>query len=153
MNETVECKYSKCLHDEKTLLKEEAIKSGNRYYHANCYKNKEDIKQIVDLFKKNINSNPVYSQLQNVINNIVFTRGLGSDLLLFGLKFYIENKIPLNYPQGLYYVIQNKEMIKAYNKNKVKNMGKFIEIESEDNGVSFNYAPTKTKGFEDILRG
>ena len=87
---TVSCKYSSCLHDSKELNKEEAVKSGNSYYHSDCFKTKEDIKKIIDLFKNHINPNPVYSQLQSVIKNIVFTKGLGSDFLLFVLQYYID---------------------------------------------------------------
>jgi len=151
MRDMVKCKYSKCLHDRRELNKDDAVKDGNAYYHEDCLRTKEDIKQIIALFQQKVNANPVYSQLQSVINNIVFTKGLGSELLLFGLKYYIENKIPLNYPQGLYYVVQNKEMINAYHKNKVMIMGK-IDIKNEDDN-SFTRVPTKVKGFEDIIRG
>lgn len=151
MRNIVKCKYSKCLHDTRELDKDDAVKVGSTYYHEDCLRTKEDIKQIIALFQQKVNANPVYSQLQSVINNIVFTKGLGSGLLLFGLKYYIDNKIPLNYPQGLYYVVQNKEMINAFHKNTVKNMGK-IDIKNEDNNV-FAHVPTKVKGFEDIIRG
>ena len=147
----VSCKYSSCLHETKELNKEDAVKSGNSYYHSDCFKTKEDIKQIIDLFKNHINPNPVYSQLQSVIKNIVFTKGLGSDFLLFGLKYYIEHKIPLNYPQGLYYVIQNKNVVDAYNKEKVKNIKKNVEITDETES-SFTHVPVKNNGFADILQ-
>jgi hypothetical protein len=148
---TVTCKYSSCLHDSKELNREDAVKSGNSYYHSDCYKTKEDIKTIIDLFKNHINPNPVYSQLQSVIKNIVFTKGLGSDFLLFGLQYYIEHKIPLNYPQGLYYVIQNKNVIDAYNKSKLKDIKKNIEIKEETNS-EFQHIPVKNNGFADILK-
>ena len=137
---TVTCKYSGCLHPEKTLDKEQAIKSGNSYYHPDCFQTKEDIKP-----------NPLYSTLQSVIKNIVFTKGLGSDFLLFGLQYYIDHKIPLNYPQGLYYVIQNKQVLDAYNKSKVKNMKNNIEIK-EDSGSEFTHVPIQNKSFADIIK-
>lgn len=148
---TVTCKYSGCLHLEKTLDKEQAIKSGNSYYHPDCFQTKEDIKKIIDLFKNHVNPNPVYSTLQSVIKNIVFTKGLGSDFLLFGLQYYIDHKIPLNYPQGLYYVIQNKQVLDAYNKSKVKNMKSNIEIK-EDSGSEFTHVPIQNKSFADIIK-
>lgn len=146
----VTCKYSNCLHDDRQLNKDDAIRSGNAYYHKDCFKTKEDIKQIIALFQKHINSNPVYSQLQTVIKNIVFTKGLGSDLLLFGLKYYIENKIPLNYPQGLYYVIQNKQMIAAYNKQSRKSANHQVDILKETES-KFVHKPLKSKNFSDII--
>ena len=150
-SETVTCKYSNCLHESKEIRKEDAVKKGNFYYHPDCLQTQKDIKEIIDLFKNKINPNPVYSQLQSVIKNIVFTKGLGSDFLLFGLKYYIEHKIPLNYPQGLYYVIQNKEMINAYNKQRAVAVKQSVEIKEETN-TSFTHVPTKTNGFADILK-
>lgn len=151
----VKCKYANCLHETKELNKEEAIKSGNSYYHPDCFRTKEDIKQVIDLFKKHINPNPVYAQLHSVIKNIVFTKNVSSELLLFGLKYYIDHKIPLNYPQGLYYVIQRKEVIDAYNKAKVKEMLKekseTVEIAASVE-TEFTHVATKTRGFADILR-
>ena len=112
---------------------------------------KEDIKKIIDLFKNHVNPNPVYSTLQSVIKNIVFTKGLGSDFLLFGLRYYIDHKIPLNYPQGLYYVIQNKQMLDAYNKTKVKNIKSNIEI-TEDSKSEFTHIPIQNKSLADIIK-
>ena len=71
--EIVTCKYKNCLHDTKELCKSEAVRKGNSYYHEDCLQTQEEIKEIIDLFKKHINPNPVYAQLQSVIKNIVFT--------------------------------------------------------------------------------
>ena len=152
---TVKCKYGKCKHESKEIEKSEAVKVGNAYYHADCFKDKENRKEIIDLFVNNINPNVVFSQLQAVVRTIVDDRGNSSDFLLFGLKYYIEHKIPLNYPQGLYYVIQNKEVNAEYKKIKAKEImvkENFVTQESS-NEVEFSYKPTKQKGFSDILGG
>lgn len=145
------CKYTNCLHDDKEIKKEEAVKSGSAYYHKDCLQTKDDIKEIIKLFKECINPNPVYAQLQSVIKNIIFIKGIQSDFLLFGLRYYIEHKIPLNYPQGLYYVIQNKDVANAYNKSKIKDVRKSVEI-TEQTEVQFKHIPTKNSGFADILK-
>ena len=88
--------------------------------------------------------------MQSVIKNIVFTKKLGSSFLLYGLKYYIAHKIPLNYPQGLYYVIQNKDVINGYAKEKTKNIKQSVEI-TEETESNFTYIPTKTNSFADIL--
>lgn len=147
----VKCRYSNCLHESRELNKEEAVKSNCFYYHSDCFKTKEDIKKIISLFRTHINPNPVYAQLQTVIKNIVFSRGLGSDFLLFGLEYYIEHKISLNYPQGLYYVVQNKNVIDAYRKARVKDIKKSIEI-TEETSSEFTHVPVKNNGFADILK-
>ena len=150
-NTTAICKYSHCLHDNREIEKRKAIRVGNSYYHSDCFKTKEDIKEIVNLFKAHINANPVYAQLQSVINNIIFVKKIQSDFLLFGLRYYIEHKIPLNYPQGLYYVIQNKDVTNAYNKTKAKEIKKSVEI-TEQTETEFKFVPTKNKGFADIIK-
>lgn len=153
MSDIVKCRYKNCIHDNKELDKSEAVKIGNSYYHKECNEIKEDIKSIVDLFTKHINSNVVYNVLLKVINEIIFTKKIDSKFLLFGLKYYIQNKIPLNYPQGLYYVIQNKDVKNTYNKYLAKQQikeNKVIIIENND--TDFNFKPTKTKGFGDILQ-
>lgn len=148
--EIVTCKYRNCLHDTKELSKTDAIKKGKSYYHPDCLQTREEIKEIIDLFKTHINPNPVYAQLQSVIKNIVFTKKLGSSFLLYGLKYYIEHKIPLNYPQGLYYVIQNKDVIKGYAKERVRKMKQSVEI-TEETESSFTHIPTKIDSFADII--
>ena len=150
-SETVICRYTNCPHKNKEIRREDAVKKDNLYYHPDCLQTQSDIKEIIDLFKNKINPNPVYSQLQSVIKNIVFTKGLGSEFLLFGLRYYIEHKIPLNYPQGLYYVIQNKEMINAYNKQKAVAVKQSVEIK-EETSTSFTHVPTKANGFADIIK-
>lgn len=156
-NDIVKCRYSKCLHESQEMNKKDAIQEGNSYYHPDCFRTKEEIKEIIDLFAKYINPNPVYAQLHKVINTIVFDKGLGSEFLLFGLRYYITHKIPLNYPGGLYYVVQNKEVLRAYNKEKIKkeisaNKDRIESQEySEDNSRDFGYIPQKPKTIEDVV--
>lgn len=151
-SEIVKCRSSRCLHEKKELLKEDAVNPKKGFfYHKDCYQTQEDIKEIIDLFAKKINPNVVYSQLRHVINTIVYDKGIGSELLLFGLKYYIHNNINLNYPGGLYYVVQNKSMIKAFRDNKAKALKEEkVEI-TEDNNSNFTYVAMKNNGFADIL--
>lgn len=148
---TVICRYKNCLHENKEINREEAVQSGTMYYHADCLKTKEDIKQIINLFVTHINPNPVYAQLNGVIHNIVFTKKLDSELLLFGLQYYINHKIPLRYPQGLHYVVQNTDVVEAYNKFKIKDIKKTTTI-IENNDTAFVHVPVKNRGFADILK-
>ena len=46
-NTTAICKYSHCLHSNREIEKEKAVRVGNAYYHSDCFKTKEDIKEIV----------------------------------------------------------------------------------------------------------
>lgn len=150
----VTCRYRNCLHDDKKLYISDAVKEGNMYYHPDCLQTKKEIKQIIDLFVEKVNPNPVYSQLQAVIKNIVFTKKVPSEFLLFGLRYYIKNKLNLNYPQGLYYVIQNKDVKAAYAKMKAEPVKKAaIDLSEPSTEVSFTHRPAKAKSIADILNG
>lgn len=150
--EIVKCRSSHCLHESKELLKEDAVNPKKGFfYHKDCYQTQEEIKEIIDLFSKKINPNVVFSQLRHVINIIVYDKGIGSELLLFGLKYYIQNNIKLNYPMGLYYVVQNKSVIDAFHDYKAKRItNKKVDIE-EENIQSFKHVAVKNKGFADAL--
>lgn len=153
----VKCRYSHCSHDSREMNAEEAVKSGNAYYHPNCYEVKDNIRQITAMFTENVNSNVVHSQLAKIINDIVFAKGIASELLLFGLNYYISNKIRLNYPAGLYYVVQNKEMLNAYKLSKQKKIEKsWLAMDNfeteEDEEINFKIKTKRNTGFEAILR-
>ena len=105
-------------------------------------------------FRGKVNPNPVYSQLQAVIKNIVFTKKVSSEFLLFGLRYYVKNKLNLNYPQGLYYVIQNKDVKAAYAKMKAEPAKKAaIDLSEPSTEISFTHRPAKAKSIADILNG
>ena len=110
------CRATHCLHDTKEINtdSDKYFQKGSCYYHSDCYKTVQDIKQIVDLWTTKINQNVVYPQLMKTLNHIIYTKHVNSDMVLFGLRYYINNHIPLNYPGGLYYVLQNKQMMQAY---------------------------------------
>ena len=149
----VKCRYAHCLHESKDVNTEEAVHVGNMYYHQDCFQVKEDINKIVELFAMKVNPNVVYPVLKRTVNNIVFGKGVASDFLLFGLNYYIKKKIPLNYPAGLYYVIQNKDVQKEYDKQFTKR--KTVQIYMDDAGEekTFQFKPKKQIGFDSILKG
>lgn len=151
---TVVCRFKNCIHESREIAKEEAVKVGNLYYHEDCAKIKDDIALTIELFEKHINPNPVFVQLRAVINNIIFDRKVDSEFLVFALKYYIEKKIPLRYPQGLYYMVQNLEAKEAFDKKmaeKFKNIK--VDLSETKEEVTFEYKPIKQKGFGDILGG
>lgn len=151
--ETYTCKFGHCKHESKEIPKDEAVKIGNAYYHKDCAKNKNNTNLAIELFEQHVNANPVHAQLRAVINNILYTKNIDSDFLVFALRYYIEHRIPLRYPQGLYYVIQNKEAAEAFEKKRAEKF-KNVKVDlSETKEVEFTYRPTKQKGFADILGG
>lgn len=151
MAKTVKCRYKYCSHEIKDIPKENAIKVGNSYYHSDCYKESQEKKQVADLFFKHCNKDSPPPQLWRTINDIVHKKGVSSELLLYGINYYIRNNIPLNYPPGLYYVVANKEMNSEYAKHKFSKQK--IEFRtSGEIGTKFNYKKKK-KTLNDLLEG
>lgn len=154
MGKIVKCRYAYCsrFHESTELPIEEAVQSGKTtYYHADCYKESQSIRNTIDLFQKHINKNVVFAILKKTINNIVYERGIDAEYLEFGLRYYIKNKIPLNYPGGLYYVIQNKDIEKEWNKLKIKQAKPSFEIKDENNSREYDYKPTQENDISSIL--
>lgn len=160
----VKCRYGHCLHETKELNAEDAVKIGNAYYHKDCNQTKEEIKKIADIFVERVNRNVVFPVLMKTINNIVFDKGIGSEFLLFALNSYLNKNKPLNYPGGLYYIIQNAEIQREYKLLQEKKMHEeqfriqkeaaaeaFTIDSSNSNGNTFTYKPTKQKGFDAIF--
>lgn len=161
-NDFCTCKYRHCLHGEnKRLLKSEAVRVGNSYYHPDCYDTKQTVAEIIDYFTKEINPDVVYMVLMKTINNIVFPKdrpGVSAERLLFQLKYYCTHGYKIKYPGGIYYAIQNRDAFEAYKKYKAQQAMKIknpsFKIDDEQNkskeGVVLFKKP---KGFEDIVKG
>lgn len=113
------CKYTHCRHESREIPDDEAVTpNGTTYYHADCYKEKESIDNIIKLWADCVDQSPIYAQLRNVVNKIVFNNGIPADQLLFCLKWCIEHRWKLRHPSGLYYVAKDDEAIAAYNEAK-----------------------------------
>lgn len=146
----MKCKYAHCKHETKDIPKGQEIKNGTGYWHEDCLKESLAIREVIDIFTKDINSNVVMPQLRRTINNIVYDKGIEAEFLLFGLKYYVSHKIPLNYPGGLYYVLQNKDVQKEWDRVQTRNIKKEFVIE-EDNNRKYEYKNTVDNDINKIL--
>ena len=146
------CGSTHCLHESKEFTEDDkTITVGKKTYHEDCWMVQDQITKVCDLFYRKVNSNVVFSNLRKVVNEIVYGRGISPDVLYFGINYYIDNHIPLNYPAGLFYVIQNKKMIAAYNKAKVQKLDYKFEVENNKTN-EYQYNPkTNNSGFSNIL--
>lgn len=151
----VKCRYSHCLHETKELNAEDSMKQGSAYYHKDCFKTKDDIQRIIKLFSERANQNVVYAQLFKTVNNIIFEKGISSDFLLFSMNHWLNAGHQLNYPGGLYYVIQDKSAQSEYKRlQNLKLMDQQKDaFEIHDSTESkFEYKPNnRISGFEAIL--
>lgn len=145
------CSYKYCFCEDN----EEMVKNGTWKYHQECLDTKNDIAEIAQLFQEKINSNVVYPQLYGVINNIVFQKGVTTKFLKFGLEYYIDHRIKLNYPAGLYYILQNREVQNAWDKAQVVKIKQKMKENVDDDMAllesDFTYKPTKQKTIGDIF--
>jgi hypothetical protein len=111
----LKCGYNHCLFDGE-VDKEMAIKIGSRYYHKDCAKQKQDKEEIRKIYLEEVNSTEVVKVLNAVINNIIHIKKVDSGLLLYALKYAIQNKFTFHSPAGLYYIINNKNIKDNYYK-------------------------------------
>ena len=120
----VRCRYAKCpkLHESQELRKEDAVTGGKQkyYYHPDCYQMMQTVNQIRDLFIKEINpllTGQQVGMLVATINNIIFGKNVSAGFLKFAVEYFIKHKPgALKHPQGLHYIIQDKNVIAAWKK-------------------------------------
>ena len=118
----VNCRYPKCreLHESTEILKSEAIKHGKGYYHDDCLHTMLKVTEIRDLFYKEVNplmTGKQIGELVSIVNHLIFKKDIKPDFILFALQYYIKYKPgSLNYPGGIAYIVQNKDVIAAWKK-------------------------------------
>ena len=145
------CKYAHCKHESRELSPEEEVQYGNGYWHQDCLSESLAIRQIIDLFSTKCNKNVVMSQLRHVINEIVYNRGVEARMLLFGIQHYLQHHWKLNYPGGLYYVIQSKDVLAEWNKQSVKEMKTNFTVDDDNNGRKYEFKSGNEKDITKIL--
>lgn len=171
------CGFSHCAHADGKVAEDEAVKIGTRYWHKDCYEVSETIKDIRETYLDKISSSVVVSALNKIINNIVFGKKLenkkitkaqsnleAARYLQFCIDYALEHKIPITHAPGLYYLIDNVRVKKAYEKKNElemqKEMKKQMDVEIESKPVDTTVKPTTNFsagsgnfGFGNILGG
>lgn len=149
----MKCRYKYCRFGGE-VDKSQAVKDGNQYYHKECYQEKEDKAKIRQLYVEYIDKNVNYSILNRTINNIVNSKGISSDFLLFTVMYIVSNKMNINTPMGLYYYIDNQRIKDAYNEYKLKERAKKLNPLSAKTIVNEvkEYRIQENKGWASILR-
>lgn len=153
MKETVKCRYAHCKHGGEEVRREDAVQVGKAFYHPDCYKEKEELNEIVQFYIDNFDKTPIMGQLRKTINTLVFDRNYPTDYILFGMRYTKNNNIPLRHPGGLYYMVKNEKIQERYQAMKAKKAVSTAEFK-----VDSTYAPVegyedkgKVKGFGGIL--
>lgn len=170
----VHCRYPKCtkLHETTELSIDDAIKGGskNSYYHPDCWHTMQTVNKIRDTFVKEIN--PVMTGKQigilvSTVNNLIFSKNVDVDLILFALEYFIKYKPgKLHQPFGLHYIVQDRDVEAAWKKERerriraemqsaVEQLGEMLSDDSEvDFGIPDNklvYKPQNKSKFSNVL--
>ena len=170
------CGYGRCAHENKIVYEPESVKINTRRWHRDCYELQGLIAEIEEDYIQHVSKSVPIAYLRKVINEIVFGKKLEDSsvekwesnlkagrYLSFCLKFAIENKIPLTHPPGMYYLIDNARIKKAYQKENELRIQKELkeEMEHEESVAAVPVStPIKTTtpketvmGFGSILKG
>lgn len=170
------CGYTHCSHDGSVVYENEAVLIGKRRWHKDCYELKGIIEEIEENYVQHISKSVPISYLIKIINDIIFGKKLenakvekwesnleAGRYLNFCLKYAIENGIKLTHPPGLYYLIDNARVKKAYQKEQElkiqKEMKESMKADEEIAAVpttkqSATSIPKNNKmGFGSILGG
>lgn len=152
---TRKCGYNHCKHGGVINIDEELYeKDGAKYYHKDCIRERNDANLIRRLWSTRISRTVSYGLLNKVIYQIIDETGVSSDYILFALQRIIAKNLPLRYPFGLKYYMDDKDIKEAYKnrkQNREQRTKKREEIRKEQE--QFKYNPIVEKGFSDILGG
>lgn len=151
------CAFKHCAHESKKVPAEEAMKSGTRYYHKDCLVIRDNMETVKRLYFEHISRTVVPAQLVKTIQQIVIAKGVDSDYLVFATKFAIVNKMTLNSPFGLHYIVDNYKVKQAWQAKKAKEEKQKLQEElqklNQKDDVSFTLKNQKSEGFDSIFGG
>ena len=145
------CSFRHCQHESCVISQDDAVMINKRYYHEDCAKNYTNIEEINKLYYEKISNTVVMPQLVNVINNIIFKKKVDSSYLLFALKYSINTKKTINYPQGLHYIIDDYRIKEAWKKKQSRNVSKIKFKAVPNDEPLINVKKTKEKGIENLF--
>ena len=148
------CKYGQCKHGGKVKIDTEPFVKENGYYHEDCYQEKCDLQRFRNLWRDNISTTVVYSQLNKTLNQLI-SNGISTDYMLFALQYVIKNGCKLNYPSGFRYYLDYPQIKEAYAKSKAKKVvatADFTVKADSDDAPKFS-VNRKPTGFNSILGG
>lgn len=161
---TRRCSFAFCnkLHESKNIDidSEEYTKRGSQYYHTDCVKISDTIKEMRDLWYQNIDENVDFRILNRVVSDLIFNKGYSADYILFCIRYSIENGNRLRFPPGLRYCVEFDNYKSAYNLEKKREIlvkEKSNNNRFEEEAVKQMQVKPRTRqkqfGFGNILKG
>lgn len=153
------CRYTHCYYGNTEIPPDDEIKVGNRYMHKKCAIASQSIQKAKELYYENISSTVVMSQLLNVINNIIFTKNVDPEYLVFAIQHAISAKIQIKSPYSLHYLIDNSRIKQLWEREKKKRISTRMMEEIKhhaacsENEPKFTSPKQKNESFMDIFGG
>ena len=148
---TYKCGFRHCRHESCDVSQGEAVKIKNRYFHEDCAEIYNNIEAVKQLYYEKISNTVVMAQLVSVINNIIFKKNVDSNYLLFAVKYAINTKKKINYPQGLHYLIDDYKIKDAWKKKQMQSISKVKFEAKRTEDTKFNSKSTKEKGLDNLF--
>jgi hypothetical protein len=143
----LKCRYSYCKHDGE-VLKDEAVKEGNCYYHKDCLEEKTIKQQIEEYYLANMPSTTLQI-LRKVVKQLVHEKNTPADYVLFVLKYININNKPINNPFGLVNYCSDYKLKNEYSHknatNKYKDIKNNIINNIDDKEIKFTYNSDESK--------
>lgn len=151
------CWWAHCNHNGFIQPNEESVKVGNKYYHKDCMVEKQTIQDIIDVFRSRINPNVTPQQVRKEINRLIYEGNQSGQFILFVINYAADHHMRLQYPPGIKYLINNKEIVESYNKKMLpkRELKEFkVEKSAVDRGLVVPSLDTllNQPGMRDILK-
>ncbi len=142
----MKCMYTQCKLGGE-VDKDIAVKSGRYYYHKECFKEKEQKKEIEKMYYDKFQNNEPIQAVRRAINKYVNKDNYEPEYILFVLN---EN-IKLNSMFGLIYYLRNDNFSNKYNKEKAKQIKFDVDKVNIEESHTIQYKKKKRKGWGDII--
>lgn len=149
----MKCRWKHCRYGG-VVDKKDAVKIGGAYYHKDCYVEKKSIQSIIDIYKKEVDPEPIEKYLRRTINDLVFKCGNSAEFLLFAFRYCLDNGWTIKTPAGLRFVSKDG-MAKAAWERKLKTEADNVSQVKIDSVTNYEVTPLTTvkkqDGFASIL--
>jgi hypothetical protein len=110
------CGYAHCLHYGEKVSELNSVIVGKRRFHIDCANIKVIIDEIKDLYIEKINKHESAVKILGVINQMVFTKQIDPNFILFALKDLTDRKVTFKSPYSMHYFVKNNVLINKWRK-------------------------------------
>lgn len=150
----MKCRYNKCLYGGGEIEKGSEVQVKKGYYmHPECARYSWAIREVVELYKREIDSTVMPAVLYKVINKIVFDRKTDPEFLLFALKGAVTEKVPIKAPYGLYYLVKDDDRIQKWRQREAQKIISKITLAEQKKPTDYKYTPSPPPRLSRITEG